>query len=244
MNKSEVCKFLEYVFTLPVVLPMLRDLADLSSGKDRGQGPIKRRLERFYMRLCCLQSELGRLDLKRASLGATLGVEGHKTLEEYVFNQVDFSRYKKIAAQYFEKIFPEALADFEGSFFKSNFGLGKKEIKSVIEESYLKAENEYHLQKENPLILSIMRTLETSLETVPLFSAEEIEKERLKLPNHVEEKLPGIVELYPVLVSSLDKVTVTHSDGMTTKLFISPTGDLSATFQPGGKPWTCVVIKK
>ena len=192
------------------------------------------------MRLCRLQEELSRMDLKKARLGAALGVNGYKTLEDYAFSSIDFSRYHKIAEEKFEKLFPEGLTDFDESFFKKNFGLDIKGIQSVIEDSYQKADGEYRLLRENSLILSVMRTLETCLDAIPLFTAEETAAEQQTLPDSFREKLPR--QLYPLLVSSLDNVHITHSDGMTTKLFMPPNGGLSGTFQPGGKPWTLVLI--
>jgi len=155
----------------------------------------------------------------------------------------------------FEDLFPEGLTDFGGAFFKKNFGRGEKEIQSLIAESYKKTKGIYTLRTgvpgETTLIISIMRTLETSLETLPLFTAEETEEELKNLLEFVEgsskksprkEELPGVERLYPLLVSGLDNVLIRHKDGMTTKLFISPGGDLSGTFRPGNKPWTVVLI--
>ena len=237
VTKLEISLLLDRLCDFP--LPRLRDLADWVGGKDSGSGPLKRRIERFYMRFCRLQEELSRLDLKKARLGATLGVNGYKTLEDYAFSSIDFSRYRKIAETEFGKFFPEGLTDFDESFFKRNFFLGRKEIQSVIEESYQKAEGEYRLLRENSLILSVMRTLETSLEAAPLFTPEEIAAELQSLPGPVREKLPK--PFYPVLVSALDNALVTHNDGITTKLFIAG-GGLSGTFRPGDKPWTQVLI--
>jgi len=257
LNKLEVNRFLEYLFCLPFPIPLLRDVADLASGKNRGNGPLKRRMERRYMRLCRLQDELGRLDLKKGAANVSSGVSP----EDFIFSQIDFSRYRKIAERDFDLLFPEGLTDFDEAFFKKNFGLGRKEIQSTIEESYKKAEpsaevedaasmirgspaaGEYRLERETPLILSLMRTLETSPEAAPLFTAAEIMEELQNLPHPIKEKLlPGIKQHYPLFVSSLDNALVTHSDGMTTKLFISPGGDLSGTFRPGNKPWTQVLI--
>jgi len=237
LNTFEASRFFGYITEFPV--PFLRDLSDLVSGKHRGSGPLKRRIERLYTRLCLLQGELGRLDLKKARLGAALGVNGYKTLEDYAFSSIDFSRYRSMSEKDFDSLFPEALTDFDENFFKSNFFMGRKEIQSVIEESYQKAEGEYRLLRENSLILSVMRALETSLEAVPLFTPEEIAAELQSLPDTVREKLPK--PFYPVLVSSLDNALVSHNDGMTTKLFLTD-GGLSGTFRPGDKPWTQVLV--
>jgi len=240
LTKHDVNRFLENITALPPPIPILRDVADLIAEKNRRSGPIKKRIERFYMRLCRLQEELGRMDLKKARLGAALGVTGYKTLEDFAFSTIDFSRYRKITEKEFDKLFPEGLTDFEESFLKKSFGLGREELQSVIEESYQKAEGEYRLLRENSLILSVMRALETSLEAVPIFTAAEVTEELQTLPSSIREKLP--TQLYPLLVSSLDNALVTHSDGRTTKLSLSPKGDLAGTFQPGGKPWTLVLI--
>jgi len=240
LTKHDISLLLDRLCGFPFPIPLLRDLSDFVSGKERWNGPLKRRMERRHMRLCRLQEELSRMDLKKARLGAALGVNGYKTLEDFTFQQIDFSRYRNIAEKDFGKLFPEGLADFGEGFLKKNFGFGREELRAVIEGSYQKTEGGYRLLRENSLILSAMRTLETSLEAVPLFTAEEVAEELQSLPGSAREKLPR--QLYPLLALSLDNALVAHSDGMATKLFISPAGDLSGTFQPRGKPWTLVLI--
>ena len=284
-GRTQLKPFLELILSLkrdlPLSIPLLRDLANMAkagmvaaSGKDNEAGLLRRRIERRYLRLCRISNELGRLDLKKAAAGASMGIThgktqdaaqntaGYKTLEDFVFSQIDFSRYRKMDEKDFNKLFPEGLEDFDESFFKNNFGLDKTEIQSAIEGSYKKTEGEYLLQRETPLVLSVMRTLETSLEAAPLFTAGEITEELQSLLGFLEggtegsmgenrEKrerpgkgklLPGTEQLYALLVLSLDNILITHEDGMTTKLFISPRGNLSGTFRPGDKPWTLVLI--
>ena len=175
------------------------------------------RLQRRYLRLCRMQEEMSRLDFKNAAPGVSP--------EDFIFSRIDFSRYKEIPEKEFEELYLGGLDDFNEVFLKNNFGLGLNEIRSLIKNSYKKAEGTFKLQRENPVILSIMRTLETSLDDKPLFNAEEC----------------GDGFFYS-LISSLDGVTVTHGDGMTTRLFVSADGGLSATFQPAGKPWTRVLV--
>ena len=117
------------------------------------------------------------------------------------------------------------LPDFDEAYFTNNFGLDRREVQSLIENGYKKEDGFYRIQQENPITLSIMRALDSSLENSSLFSVEEVTK-----------------ELYPQLISHLDGMVITHEDGMKTTLFISPDGDLSATFRPGNKPWTRVLI--
>ena len=178
---------------------------------------LMKRLERRYLRLCLLQNEMSRLDFKNAAPGISP--------EDFIFSRIDFSRYRKIPEKDFEELFLEGLDDFDEAFLMKNFRLGLNEVKSLIEKSYEKTDGLFILKRENPVILSLMRTLETSLEDKPLFSPEEVSE-----------------MVYPVLLSRLDGVTVTHRDGMTTRLFVSAEGELSATFQPGGKPWTRVLV--
>ena len=248
--EKELRPFLDLVLSLkrdlPLSIPLLRELAALVTGtehKDPAAGIIRKKIDRCYARLCRVQQELGGLDLKKAGPGMAQG----SALEDYVFSKIDFSRYRKIEEKDFEEFFLEGLADFDDGFFKKNLSRGRKEIKNLIEESYKKTEGQYIILKENPVILSVMRTLDTSLESSPLFCAEEINEEVKKLLDFVsgrkEELLPGAGRLYRSLVFSLNGLSITHKDNMTTKLFISPNGDLSGTFRPADKPWTLVLIK-
>jgi len=209
-------------------------------------GLFYRRLNRHYLRLCRVTSELDRLDLSKV---APYSLQAF-SLEDFVFSNIDFSRYREIAEKDFGLFQPEALADFSEEFFRKNFGFCRVEVQSIIEGSYKKTqgqfinEGKYKMIRENPLILSIMRTLETSLDNLPLFTFEEMQEEVAKLPDHTIKRtiIPDVDTLYRHLVSSLDNVTVTHEDGMVTKLFVSREGELTGTFRPGNKPWTRVLI--
>ena len=248
---TELKPFLDLVLSLrrdlPLAIPLLRDLAGMAApGTNRDTGLIKRRIDRRFRRLCRIQEELSRLDLKKAAPAISQGT----ALEDFVFSRIDFARYRKMDEKEFDMLFPEGLTDFDETFFKKIYGIGREEIQSLVAGSYKKADGVYSIQRENPLILSVMRTLETSLETSPLFTARETEEELKNLLGFVGagkgrskgELLPGMELLYPLLVSSLDNVSILHEDGMTTKLFISPKGDLSGTFRPGNKPWTLILI--
>ena len=220
-------------------IPLLRELAVLSSGVDSAgseseaaPGPLKKRIHRRYLRLCRIQEELSRLDFKKAGAGVSP--------EDYVFSQIDFSRYREMDRTYFETLFLEGHEDFSEAFFRKNFNHSREEIQTLIETGCTKTEALYKIQKESPLILSVMRTLETSLETLPLFSAAEIDSELKKLPDFSGK--PAAEALFPLLVTSLDGACIHHEDGMTTKLFINDDGDLAGTFRPSDKPWTLVLI--
>ena len=175
------------------------------------------RLERRYLRLCRMQEEMSGLDFKNAAPGVSP--------EDFIFSRIDFSRYREIPEKDFVFLFLDGIEDFDEAFLNKNFRLGLDETRSLIEKSYKKSEGMFRLQMETPVILSVMRTLETSLEEKPLFSPEETGE-----------------GLYYSLLTSLDGVTVTHRDGITTRLFISAGGGLSATFQPAGKPWTVILV--
>jgi len=224
-------------------IPILRDLAVLVTDTREGDRKIdflKRKIDRVYVRLCRLQEELSSLNLKNASPKISLGF----TLEDYVFSGIDFFRYREIRQEVFESFFLEGMADFSDSFFRKNFSLGNGEIRLLIEESYVKTDEIYKLQKENSLILSVMRTLEISLETSPLFTIEEIQGELDYLQSLVgaDRKMPEAGKLFSLLALSLKNTNIAHTDGMITKLSISPQGDLAGTFRPGDKPWTKVLI--
>jgi len=234
---AELKPFFDLVSSLrrdiPLAIPLLRDLANPNAGV------LCRRIERRYLRLRRVQEELGRLDFKQAAPGASP--------EDYIFSRIDFDRYRKMSEKDFDALFPEGLTDFDETVLQKNFGLGRNGIKSLIESSYVKKENFYAILRENPLVISIMRALDSSLECSPLFAPEEIQGELEKLLEFLNaQKYPvknDAYRLFPLLVQSLDNVTITHGDGMETKLFISPNGDLSGTFRPGNKPWTITLIR-
>jgi len=216
----------------------LRELTSLAANAAQAEtGPVKKRIHRLYLRLCRLQEELGRLDLKKAKPNISLGL----SLEDYIFSNIDFSRYREINENYFTTLFSEGLTDFGEDFLSKNFKRGRNEIKTLIGQSYKKAEGAYMIGKESPLILSVMRTLETSLDTLPIFSLEEITEELDRIPAKYGGR-ENQEKLYSLLVTSLDGVIVTHDDGMTTKLSITASGELAGTFRPADKPWTLVLI--
>jgi len=236
--------FLDYVLSVDesksfyASIPILRELTGIAVNAAQAEaGPVKKRIHRLYYRLCRLQEELGQLNLKKAKPNISLGL----ALEDFIFSNIDFSRYKEINENYYTKLFAEGLADFADGFLRENFNRGREEIKTLIETSYEKTEGFYKIKNENPLIISVMRTLETSLETIPPFSLEEIMEELSRIPANYGGR-ENLEKIYSLLVSSLDGVFIAHDDGMATKLFITDSGELAGTFRPADKPWTRVLI--
>ena len=245
LNRDELIRsikpFMDFLLTLrkEKPIPILRDLAVLVTDTNEGYKKLdflRRKIDRIYHRLCRAQGELGSLDLKKASPGASP--------EDYIFSRIDFSLYREIAEEDFENLFLEGLADFSDAFYRKNFNLDKDEIRMLIMECYEKTTGMYKLQKENPMILSVVRTLEISLEASPLFTVEDIQCELDFMQGIVgtAAKMPDAETLFSQLVLSLENSRVTHKDDMVTKLFISPQGDLAGTFYPGGKAWTRVLV--
>ena len=243
---------------LPLSIPLLRDFSAFGAdGACKADGAcatgdqktinskesiIKKRIDRRYLRLCRIQENLGKLDFKKAPPGVSP--------EDFIFSKIDFSRYREIKENEFDLLFREGLEDFDESFFKKTFSRDKEEIRSEIDGNYIKNDNSpedngsYKLKRDNPLILSIMHNLETSLESLPLFTAGEIQRELKELIDFTggSGKLRNTELLYPLLVHYLDGVLVSHDDGMTTKLFIGSQGELAGTFRPGNKAWTRTLI--
>ena len=220
--------------------------AKVDSAHSTGTDIIKRRLDRRYQRLCRLSNDLGRLDFSKAAIGgpAAPGGPSNTAVEDFIFSQVDFSRYREMSEKDFDPLFPEGLTDFSDGFLRNNFGFGRTEIQSVIEKSYEKTGRYYRIKKESYLVLSIMRFLDTSIGDSSLVTSAEIKEELKSLPSYTagDIDMSDLVSIYQFLVLSLDNVSINHKDGMATRLFISPQGDLSGTFRPGGKPWTRVLI--
>ena len=232
---------------LPVKIPLLREIAAMAmktSYPGGNDGLLFKKLNRLYLRLCRITEELGRLDFNKAFPGAQGALAARVAFEDFIFSQIDFSRYREINESYFRKLFLEGLIDFSGDFFTNNFGIGRSEAGKIIIESYKNKDGFYTIERDNPLILSIMRSLETSLENAVLFTPGEIGAEMKELLDFTGGR-SGISladELYSFLVLSLDDTLILHEDGMATRLFNSREKELSATFRPGNKPWTRVLI--
>jgi hypothetical protein len=218
-------------------IPLLRDLASLPAlAGGLADSLIKQRLERRYMRLCRVQGDLGRLDFSKAKTGSSF--------IDFVFSQTDFLKYQNIDEENFP-FYTEAPEDYNDDFFIKNFKINRKTAKESIIKSYKKENNTFTLTKANPVILAIMRTLETSLEMLPLFTEIEIVNELKTLYKFLEAgPFPGgnAAGFFRFLVQRLDQCSIIHKDGMETKLSVSPEGALKGTFRPGGKPWTLVLI--
>ena len=223
-------------------IPLLRELSALGTGHatDKESDFLEKKLERIHCRLCRVQEELKRLDFKKAASGVSP--------EDFVFSQIDFSRYREIEASYFEALFPCGPDDYDETMLRKTYDLGRKEIRSLIEESYVMTEGIYKIKKETPLVLSVMRCLETSVDCSDLFTAEEINRELKSLLDYVYGVKPGrslvsgMEKIYPLMAFSLNGVDIIHKDGMKTTIFVSKEGYLSGTFRPAGKPWTRILI--
>jgi len=250
LNRVEAIVILKPLFDLalaqPPSIPILRELALLSTGTAPAEldaGPLKKGIHRRYLRLCRLQIELGRLDLKKATPGISF--------EDFIFSKINFFRYREIEEKYFITLFIEGLKDFDEVFYRRKLNIGKKEVQTLIDMNYKKTEGFYKIQRENPMVLSIMRTLETSLDDLPLFAPNEISGELTKLTRLASKSFssfPAEIQnpytLFPLLVLSLDNTVIAHEDGMETKLVVSAEGNLEGLFRPDDKPWTRVLIPK
>jgi hypothetical protein len=214
---------------------------------------LMQRLKRRYRRLCFVQEELGRLNSLKAPAGNNSlkgKTSGGISFEDFVFSNMDFSRYKKIPEEDFS-FYLEGIEDFDIGFFMKNFRINPAGAEEAISGAYKKIGPFYCLLKKNPLILSLMRTLETSLESVPLIQEEEILNELNALYTHLNAKkspqaetsrgiftFENIGPFFSFLLNRLDGLRILHSDGNETKLFVNNEGKLSGTFMPGNKPWT------
>ena len=237
----DIKPFMDFLLTLrrDKPIPILRDFAVLVTdinAEDKKPDFLRKKIDRVYLRLCRAQEELSSLDFKKAKSDATP--------EDFIFSRIDFSRYREISEEDFVSLFLEGLADFPDSFYRKNFNLDKDEINSLINECYEKKHEVYKLKKENPTILSIMRTLEVSLEASPIFTIDEIQNELNFLKGIVgaTAKMPDAEKLFSLLIMSLENVSIMHKDSMVTELLISPQSGLSGIFHPGGKAWTRVLV--
>jgi hypothetical protein len=255
-----VTSFLRILLDLPAEAvgetPVLRDIAELhADGGNAGtRGIIRRRLDRRYAGIRVVYSELSKLDFKKAKPGAGL--------DEFVFDQTDFDRYKKISREDFNTFFMEGLDDFEDSFYKTNFMIGREAVRKAIMRGYRPVREYYSCVEEgseagmmNPLLLGILRTLHTSLDFAPLIKPEEALREceiiirflqsKSELGEDALKDLSGSFPLFFAgLLRSLNSVSVIHRDGMTTTLSVRDTPPvLYGTFHPSNKAHTIPLAK-
>jgi hypothetical protein len=242
--------FLRILRALPEELarqtPLLSDIARLGRGGGRAAfpGPVQRRLDRRYARIRVVYKELSKLDFSKAGAGTSL--------EDMVFAQTDFDRYRKIRRDDFSVFFDEGLEDFEDSFYKYNLMMDRGAVRRAISRWYRSEGDYYVCAGENPLLQGIMRSLHTALDFAPLLRAEDILRESAFLVRFLqshsalgEDDFSALTEtwdsLFSALLRSLDKATVIHTDGMATTLFIQEGTEppvLCGTFRPENRAHT------
>jgi hypothetical protein len=203
---------------------------------------VRRRIESRYRRICCVHRELAKVNAaarRKTGNGGGADKGGAAfggSFEDFVFGQIDFSEYQKIGAEEFTLLFDEGLSDFDETFYQKAFKTSRESIRQTILRSYIQAGPFYVCKKASPLILSIMRSLHTSLEFAPLLA-----------PSDLGNDAGGGAERdaqYRSLAAALDGVVIRHDDGMETRLFAPEKGGgaLCGTFHPLGKAHTITLI--
>jgi len=204
---------------------------------------VRRRIESRYRRLLFVHEELARLNaLARMEPAAKQPVKTEqpelaaRSFEDFVFSRINFSVYKKIDIEEFRLLFIDGLFDYDNSFYQKAFEMDRDEVHKTIGFAYIKAGPFYLCKKMTPLLMSIMRSLHTSLDFAPLLGASEI-------PD--KDDLEAAVKI-------LDGFTIRHDDGMETKLFIPKADErnqnmqekplLCGTFYPLGKACTITLM--
>jgi hypothetical protein len=265
MNSTNfnAASFLRALGTLPAEgprPPLLLGIASLSAASGGGPaalpadraGPLGVRLNRRYLRVRAVQDELGKLDFEKAKPGAAL--------DDFVFEQTDFSRYKKIAAEDFS-LFSAGLEDYDADFYAGSFRMNRERTGTVIHAAYRRIGAFYYLNQEkhlhNPLLMAVMRTLHTSLAFRPLLTGEELKAEfagvvQYLIANNVVDgktfspALQNFSAVYCDLLKLLDGSAVIHADGMVTVLAVEPPAEtvsegipvLKGIFHPRDKAYT------
>jgi hypothetical protein len=213
---------------------------------------IRRRIESRYRRILFVHEELDRLnalaklepsakktkpDIDNSGNGSLSNNQlSKRSFEDFVFSRINFSVYKKIDTEEFNLLFRDGLFDYDDPFYMKFFAMNREETAKIINESFVKAGPVYLCKKSGPLLLSIMRTLHTSLDFAPLLGSADI-------PDNEGIKAAAGV---------LDGLVIKHDDGMETNLFIPKQEDnnpnvqstalLCGTFHPLGKACTITLI--
>jgi hypothetical protein len=206
---------------------------------------IKQRVESRYRRILFVHQELAKLN------AAADGKLPKNSFEDFVFSHIDFSIYKKIDAEEFTLLFDKGLDDYTEAFYQKAFAMNREAIRAIINSAYIRVGPFYVSKKTSPLLLSIMRTLHTSLEFAPLLGVDDVSG----------------VEQISLAASLLNGIQVPHSDNSETRLFVpekpaapgavpgaaateaasdipasAPTPLLCGTFYPLGKAYTITLI--
>jgi hypothetical protein len=214
-------------------------------------GPVRRGLNRRYLRIRFVQGELERLDFKKAKPGADFN--------DFVFNQIDFSAYKKISEEDFTLFFGEGLEDFTVPFFEQAFHLSREKTASLICKSYTRIGRFYYIKQENllsnPLLMAMLRTLQTSLTFTPLFMADAVLKECNTLLRFFKRRKEAGADaffylsresgrFFTCLLRSLHGAVLVHDDDMRTDISAVQEGNalsLRGAFHPQNKVYTIVL---
>ena len=221
---------------------------------------VRQRIESRYRRLVFVHEELARLNAMArlepasqqknqseqekspenksdpAAKNPPANTMANRSFEDFVFSRINFALYKKIDTAEFALLFDKGLADYQDAFYQKVFSMNRKEVQETIKKAYVKAGPFYLCKKTSPLLLSIMRTVHTSLDFAPLLDSDDIpDREQIK-----------------AVAGVLDGLVIRHDDGMETKLFIPKAGEknphiqgeplLCGTFHPLGKACTIVLI--
>jgi hypothetical protein len=219
-----------------------------------GAGVLGARLDRRYLRVRAVQDALGGLDFERVRPGAAL--------DDFVFEQTDFSWYKKISVEDFG-LFDVGLEDYDDGFYVGSFGMDRERIGAVIHAAYRRIGGFYYLNRErylyDPLLMAVMRTLHTSLAFRPLVTGGELWAEFVGVvecfaANNMDVKIfaPALQDFGAVfcdLLGLLDGSAVIHGDGMITALVVGLSAEvvlagaggvpvLKGTFYPRNKAYT------
>jgi hypothetical protein len=275
-DQSSVKNFLLGLRDLEADIPILKNIGALIGTDVRNAGNIANagnagsvpggiitgRLESRYLRIRFVQEELGRLDFTQAKPGTAF--------EDFIFSRIDFSVYDKIDEKTFSLLYEKGPDDYGDLFFEKNFKRSRPETGDIIRRSYKKIGPFYYRLRGkgpfNPLLLSIMRTLQTSLEFRPLLSREEVLNECTCLIRFLRQEQAGpgkessfylaqsFGTLFRYIVTSLDQAVLIHDDGMETRLLAGTaparTGSrpdagipmLRGVFHPQNKPYTVTLV--
>ncbi|GHV82139.1 hypothetical protein AGMMS49991_06970 [Spirochaetia bacterium] len=262
LDCADVSALLRILGALPPDAPQIPVLQSLAWLTNSTATPlhsilITGRLHRRYLRICTVQDELGKLDFNKARPGTALN--------DFVFDQADFSVYKKVSTEAFSLFSGPGLNDFGAPFFTKAFALDREKVGALIGNAYQRIGAFYYIKQEkllfNPLLMAVMRTLHTSLEFAPIFTGEEILTECTALLRYLVEKNSAETEILSFLhqgikrtcgpmiffrlLEALDGLSLEHPDGMKTELSAVKADTritLQGIFHPRSKAYTIPLV--
>jgi hypothetical protein len=233
--------FLTALPVLPLDLPLLQGIGKYLSGDTNNI--VTKNIDRRYRRIAFVQQSLEKINFSKA--------KPDSKFEDFIFAQSDFSIYEKIDAETFQCFYIDGLDDLSDDFFTRILSRNKSEIQNIISARF-KLVDGFYVSDGNPFLISILRSIHTSLDFAPFPNQNQCYSELEKLLEFLQKNvnLPDRFfqylaqeedDLFCALLGLFDKTEIMHRDGMKSRFVFGEENGNAALFivyHPHGKAYT------